>query len=360
MKKTAVFISVLIVLIVISLISINNTFSLQVPQKYQEPEEHIVIKFDTLWDISDSKLQDPFLWPKLWNYNPHIENPDLIYPGTKILIPSREELMSIPAKTVKKITKRKKRKKKKKESEAIFIFKEKEKQKHIVTKEAFISSGWIAADFTPVGEIAYAPMNRSIVGKGDTVYLNFSKKSDYIPVDPSGIPSLAVGSGMSKKYHNKFFTVRFIKTVKHPVSGNILGRQLRITGVIELVGSDNNMPKATIKQSFEHVEIGEKLLPFKEMEPPLIPDSVRNPRMIGYVVETYTNSSVSGKGDIIFLDKGQDDGLAIGDVFSALDDPPVERPIGKIQIVSLQPTTSAALILNSSQEVSIGSKWGNK
>ncbi len=272
MKKTAVFLSALIIFIVISLISINNSFSLQVPQKYQEPEEHIVIKFDTLWDISDSKLQDPFLWPKLWNYNPHIENPDLIYPGTRILIPSREELLQEPPKTVKKIKKRKKRKDRKTEAEAIFIFNERERQKYIVTKETFISSGWIAPEFTPVGEIAYSPMDRKIVGKGDTVYLNFSKESDYSPADPSGIPSLVVGSGMSKEYHNKFFTVRFIKTVKHPISGNILGRQLRITSVIELIGSDNNMPKATIKQSFEHVEIGEKLLPFKEVKPPLIPD----------------------------------------------------------------------------------------
>ena len=358
MKKTSVFLSALIVLAIFSLTSTNNTFSLQVPQKYTEPEEYIVIKFDTLWDISDSRLEDPFLWPKLWNVNPHIENPDLIYPGTRILIPSREELMKVPPKILKKKAKRKKRKKEK--SEHVFIFNEMEKQKYIVKRATFISSGWIAPDFTSVGEIAFSPMNRSIVGEGDTVYLKFSKESGYAPLEHSGIPTLEVGSGMSKKYHNKFFTVRFIKTVKHPVSGNILGRQLRITGVIKLIGSDSHMPKAKVIESFEHIEIGEKLLPFKVMEPPLIPDSVRNPRMIGYVVETYTNSSISGKGDIIFLDKGQDDGLAIGDVFSALDNPPTERPVGKIQIVSLQPTTSTALILNSSQEVFIGSKWGNK
>ncbi|MEW6602834.1 MAG: LysM peptidoglycan-binding domain-containing protein, partial [Nitrospirota bacterium] len=59
-------------------------------------EEYIVEKNDTLWDISSRKLDDTFLWPKLWNVNPHIGNPDLIYPGTKILIPSREELMKMP------------------------------------------------------------------------------------------------------------------------------------------------------------------------------------------------------------------------------------------------------------------------
>src|SRR4030067_2127685 len=57
------------------------------------PEDYLIEKGDTLWDISDSKLQDPFLWPRLWKGNPQIKNPDLIYPGDKLKIPSREALM---------------------------------------------------------------------------------------------------------------------------------------------------------------------------------------------------------------------------------------------------------------------------
>lgn len=45
------------------------------------PEQHIVVKGDTLWDISAKFLQDPWQWPQLWGYNPQIKNPHLIYPG---------------------------------------------------------------------------------------------------------------------------------------------------------------------------------------------------------------------------------------------------------------------------------------
>lgn len=50
------------------------------------PQEHIVVRGDTLWDISGKFLKSPWLWPKIWEYNPDIKNPHLIYPGDKIAL----------------------------------------------------------------------------------------------------------------------------------------------------------------------------------------------------------------------------------------------------------------------------------
>lgn len=52
-----------------------------IPLAEGHPDEYVVQRGDTLWDIAATFLRDPWYWPEVWYVNPQVENPHLIYPG---------------------------------------------------------------------------------------------------------------------------------------------------------------------------------------------------------------------------------------------------------------------------------------
>jgi hypothetical protein len=57
------------------------TYAAAVELREDHPDTYVVQKGDTLWDIAARFLNEPWLWPEIWQANPQVENPHLIYPG---------------------------------------------------------------------------------------------------------------------------------------------------------------------------------------------------------------------------------------------------------------------------------------
>lgn len=79
-------------LLLIAALGLGSTLGLQaradtVRLQENAPERHVVVKGDTLWDISEKFLKDPWLWPQVWQLNrDQIKNPHLIYPGDVVVL----------------------------------------------------------------------------------------------------------------------------------------------------------------------------------------------------------------------------------------------------------------------------------
>jgi len=70
----------------VSLVTISACLADTLELNPNHPTRYVVVKGDTLWDISARFLKDPWKWPEIWEINPEIENPHLIYPGDVITL----------------------------------------------------------------------------------------------------------------------------------------------------------------------------------------------------------------------------------------------------------------------------------
>lgn len=320
-------------------------FSIAYSQE-MEYKEYKVMKGDTLWDISTKEIQDPFLWPKIWKENPEIKNPDRISPDQTINIPLRllqkeQPLEEVTAEKAAAAIPEPVKEEPKKEVPQKAVEKKIEplKKNYLADKDLLIASGYItdyiAKEIKSAGKITGAPTGRSMFGNNDYMYIKTN-----IPANTG----------------DKFHIIRSVTFIKHPKTNKKLGHLVSVLGTIKVIGTENGMTKAMVTKAYSEIRTGDLLDTFYEIEPVMEEETSRRPDISGFIVAAQKLKSISAFYDILFIDKGSNNGLEIGDLLKIIsfDKLNKSRTSGVIQIINLKASTATAIVRNSESSISIG------
>jgi len=327
-------------LIICFVVVLLNITSLALAQR-EEIKDYKVLQGDTLWDISKKELNDPFLWPKVWKENPNIANPDKLMPGQTIKIP-----FYLIQKDVQK------------EEPVSALVVEEEPQKTapvpmtesapmkimpIVDANLYISSGYITNRVNDLGGVSGSPLKKNLYGTNDLVYLTTK--------EPANIG-------------DRFYVARK-RDIRHPVNNTGVGTLVEILGIAEVTTIKQGEILAKILKSYDAIIIGNLLMPYSDMPPPVVPKPYRRPKAEGYIVAGRDMKHNSGTHDIIYLDIGKNAGLEVGDLLRAISvGKQVEGltkivhkyPLGIVQLIKVYDTTSVAIIQRSIDSVLTGDR----
>jgi len=306
-----------------------------------EPNVHPVVTGDTLWDIAETYLENPFMWPKIWGFNEQVNNPDLIYPGGKIRIPVALLKPEIREQMVVAVV----------EPEAAAPVPEVLEVPvvaGVINPLLIESSGYITKRVGSVGKVVGTYGEHFLMGEGDEVFLKMQRRLDIDPGD-------------------RFQVVRPVGKVWHPVSHKRMGKMVRVLGVVTVFGKEGRLHQATLDRSFDVINAGDMLIPYNQ---PMANVSEQRPDLAGVIVAAREGRSILATDDVVYLDRGQRDGLEPGVALQVVRkgnriDPDgvwgsfrlPDRSIATLRVLAVQDATATAHVENALEQIEVGDRF---
>jgi hypothetical protein len=315
------------------------------------PDSYIIVKGDTLWDLAEKWLEDPYLWPQIWDENRYIQDSHWIYPGDPLVVPGRPTVVppegpddgddgddgdqgAVVEQPVDQGFGR--------DADVEEPVAPPMALRPVANFTDVYCSGYIDpeprdSDVRVVG----AELEKEHLAQGDVVYLNYGMNQGVKPGDQMAIR-------------------RTGKRVVHPGSGETLGTYIRRLGKLRVIAVQENTSIASIEESCEDIWLDDHLVEWEEIP---IPMATALPRFDQYAVEP--SGGVNGtmvlirdrlknaaEGHIIYTDLGAGSGAMPGDVLTVYrDNGDLPRlMLGQAVILTVEPNSSTARITTSVRE----------
>lgn len=288
MRKSS---SIITSIVFISLLSVFFVKESAAELRSGAPSHYVVVPGDTLWSIASQFLKDPWRWTQIWGLNrEQVRNPHKIYPGDIVLLektPSGNRLRLAEEKATVKLSPR--------------IRSEKTGISAIssipaAAIEPFLSQP-IVIDKEGLKDAPYvlgSSDSRVVLSTGDTIYIK----------------------NLPNNQGSAWQIFRPGKALKDPDAANhILGYEAAYLGEVKVKVFDD-ISTATITRAALEIQKGDRLVAssgilFNNYAPHAPEFSIN-----GRIISVYGGVSEIGKGAIVALNKGADDGLEMGHVLA--------------------------------------------
>lgn len=324
----------------------------QAPTSYPEGTRlHIIQRGDTLWDISNTYFQNPFLWPQLWDANRYIENPHLIYPGDPLRIPELEVVRG--------------------EGEGPGApgagpgepgaGPGEEAGIEGAPGEAGRPGGPAGPRFHPAYEEISIQCAGYLREEADDDFRIFGSEEDGHKdgLATGDVVYLNRGSEDGVSPGDTFYTQR--RTGFQTGEG---GSYIRRSGWLRILAVQEETSMAEIIQACLDVQVGDYLKPFEPIPVPLLPFeepptrlTPETGRLRGRIEASLDDLTTLGQGYLVSIDLGQEDGVVPGNVFTIFrylyDDAP-RKVLGTLAVLTVQQDHATARIMESKDYILTG------
>ena len=291
------------------------------------PDKYVVVKGDTLWDISGKFLKDPWRWPQIWNMNrEEIKNPHWIYPGDLVVLDrsGKEPRLSL----VKGDDKGMNTVKLSPGGRATDIGDEAIQPIPSRVIYPFLARPRVVA----AGALADAPfllgsnVERVVLGTGDDAFAT------------GGQPGVT-----------RWNVLRPGKALKDPANGEVLGYEVDYLGDARTL-VEGAPQKIRITQSAREILPKDKLLPADDSAAfEFIPHAPEK-AVQGRIISAYGGFSDSGAYQTVVIDRGSQDGLESGNVLAIYRE-------GLAVTLTSEEKSNVAFVGDASKAASGGSAW---
>jgi hypothetical protein len=231
---------------------------------------------DTLWDIAERFFQEPWYWPILWSFNPHITNPNWIFPGDQVyLIPPRPVVQIKEGYQV---------------TESRYSIGP-QVEMALGRRVGFLSEDDIKAS----GILRHSREEKLMLAETDEAYIRFD-------------------TARRVKEGDLFLAFRIEGKVKHPITKKKLGNKVRYLGVVKVTSTEKPLNKAVLLVSFEEITRDDRVAPFAPIQRIVPP--VRNvSEVAATVVDSFEEIDNIGEYHYVLIDRGASDGVIVGNRF---------------------------------------------